>query len=324
MQLLTDLQKNALEIQNMLPGKQGVTIHSAVMEKLGNAPMDRVKPPAAKIGLKDFDEKFQVFAPSKFVVVGGRPGMGKSIFAQHLTWAMGMQEKHSLFFSLEMSSAELATRTLSAQSAFANCKTDQSVILNALYAEGSAKQMELQSVASELENSTFWIYDEPNTTIEGIFAKAQKHRNQHGQLSLVVIDYLQLINATDPKQVREQQVAHISRQCKLYAKSLNCCVVALCQLSRAVEQRGGGCVPCLSDLRESGSIEQDADCVIFPYRPWYYHITEDEQGNSSENLMRILVEKNRGGKTGHADVDVDLSTAYLSDRDSGLQNNLDW
>jgi replicative DNA helicase len=164
---------------------------------------------------------------------------------------------------------------------------------------------------AELAASGLLIDDTPAISIGELRAKVAKAVAEHG-VRIVYVDYLQLM-AGDQKGNREQEIGSISRGLKLIAKENNVPVIALAQLSRAVETRGGDKKPQLNDLRESGSIEQDADLVIFLYRAEYYKITEDDMGNPTAGLTEVLIEKHRNGATMGVVVQSDMRTGRYSD-----------
>ncbi len=148
-----------------------------------------------------------------------------------------------------------------------------------------------------LETAPLFIDDTPSLSIFDLRAKARRLASQHN-IKMIIIDYLQLMTAggTQKGGNREQEISTISRNLKALAKELNVPVIALSQLSRAVETRGGSKRPILSDLRESGAIEQDADMVLFLYRPEYYGLTEDEEGNSTAGIAEVIIAKHRNGE----------------------------
>ena len=163
----------------------------------------------------------------------------------------------------------------------------------------SKSEREIMAAKVEvLNDAPLFIDDTPQLTIFELRAKCRRLKQQHPDLSLIVIDYLQLMQAGgEMTRVgnREQEISTISRQLKALSKELNLPVLALSQLSRAVETRGGSKEPQLSDLRESGAIEQDADIVMFIYRPEYYHLDQDADGHSTEGLAEINLAKHRSG-----------------------------
>ncbi len=193
-------------------------------------------------------------------------------------------------FSLEMSATQLMLRLISAEAEIDSNKLRKGKLEN-------HEWVQLHQKIKNLSNAPIYIDDTPALSILEMRAKCRKLKAQYN-IGLVIIDYLQLMTADGGNSVkgnREQEIAAISRAMKNLAKEINVPVIALSQLSRAVETRGGDKRPQLSDLRESGSIEQDADMVMFLYRPEYYKITHDEQGNSTEGLGEVIIAKNRSG-----------------------------
>ncbi len=193
-------------------------------------------------------------------------------------------------FSLEMSATQLMLRLISAEAEIDSNKLRKGKL-------ESHEWVQLHKKITNLSNAPIYIDDTPALSILEMRAKCRKLKAQYN-IGLVIIDYLQLMTADGGNSVkgnREQEIAAISRAMKNLAKEINVPVIALSQLSRAVETRGGDKRPQLSDLRESGSIEQDADMVMFLYRPEYYKITQDENGNSTEGLGEVIIAKNRSG-----------------------------
>lgn len=214
------------------------------------------------------------------IIIAGRPGSGKTAIALSLTIGASQLSK-VLFMSLEMSSEELAKRYISY---FAN-------IENFKIRSGNLKVNEHQHIANSLYQLTtdFYVDDDAKSSINDIRAKAQLHKAKHG-LNIIIIDYLQLVKGT--KANREQEIAEISRNLKIMAKELGITVICLAQLNRNSEQRADK-RPMLSDLRESGSIEQDADVVMFPFRPQYYM----QEQTDIESDAELIIAKNRHGST---------------------------
>jgi replicative DNA helicase len=213
------------------------------------------------------------------IVIAGRPAMGKTALALSLTKDFAATGGKALFLSLEMSNEQLAKRYLSIIGAIPNYKVRN----------GALKENDIDRLCNIANSQTinFYIDDDPETSIADIKAKVKQHKGKHG-LDLLVIDYIQLIKGT--KQNREQEVAEISRNLKLLAKELSITVIILAQLSRASETRQDK-RPLLSDLRESGAIEQDADSVLFPFRPAYY---QDEKPVIED--AELIIGKNRNGE----------------------------
>jgi replicative DNA helicase len=226
---------------------------------------------------------------SDLVVLAARPGMGKTAFVLSMARNMAVDfKKPTAIFSLEMSGVQLVTRLIASETGLEAEKLKR----------GQLEQYEWQQLNARLGNLTgapLFIDDTPALSIFELRAKCRRLKAQH-DIQLVIVDYLQLMSGgTDNRGNREQEISNISRSMKSLAKELNIPVITLSQLSRAVETRGGSKRPILSDLRESGAIEQDADMVLFIYRPEYYGLTEDEQGNSTEGLAQLIIAKHRNG-----------------------------
>ena len=218
------------------------------------------------------------------IICAGRPGMGKSAIA--LTWALLASERYKvLFLSLEMSVDQLARRILTHETHIENYK----IRSNSL-SQGHIDRIVEYTIS---DNPVLWLDDDTSLRIDKLLGKLKIHQQKHG-LDLLVVDYIQLMKGT--KQNRQEEVAEISRNLKLMAKELGICIIALSQLSRAVEQRSDH-RPMLSDLRESGAIEQDADAILFPYRPCYY---QDEKPETED--AELMIAKNRHGECVTIDV----------------------
>jgi len=194
-------------------------------------------------------------------------------------------------FSLEMASVQLVNRMISAEAELEGEKIKKGNLADHEWAQ-------LVHKTSRLSSAPIFIDDTPALSILELRAKCRRLKAEHN-VQLIVIDYLQLMRGEQGGN-REQEIASISRALKGIAKELNVPVLALSQLSRGVETRGGDKRPQLSDLRESGSIEQDADIVMFLYRPEYYKITVDEEGMPTQGMGEVIVAKHRNGSTGTA------------------------
>ena len=246
-------------------------------------------------GIQKLDHLYGGYQKGHMIVKAGRPAMGKS--AQALCEASHMaieQGKSVLFFSLEMTSLELMRRLIAINTEIPLTRMQEG---NMSASDWTA----YNTHASIIMDSKIKIIDTPGLSLNSIRRIAKKHAMRFG-LDAIYIDYLQLITHFTKGGNREQEISIISRSLKALAKELNVPLIALAQLSRAVESRGGAKKPMLSDLRESGSIEQDADSVQFLYRPEYYGITEDEDGNDLRDKGFILIAKNRHGST--KDIDM--------------------
>jgi replicative DNA helicase len=241
-------------------------------------------------GFFDLDKVTAGWQRSDMIVIAARPAMGKTAFV--LSMARNTAVDHGMgvaFFSLEMSAVQLVKRLISSEA-----RLDASKLRKGDLREDEFQQ--LHSRISKLATAPLFIDDTPGINIFDLRAKCRRLKMQH-DIQLIIIDYLQLMTAGTGKGPgnREQEISSISRSIKEIAKELNVPVIALSQLSRSVEQRGGEKRPQLSDLRESGAIEQDADIVSFIYRPEYYGFMQDENGNSNEGVGEIIIAKHRNG-----------------------------
>ncbi|MTB53077.1 replicative DNA helicase [Lewinella sp. W8] len=258
---------------------------------------ENAEAPGLSSGYKSLDRVTTGFHPGDLILVAARPAMGKTAFAMGLGRNVARRkDKGVLIFNLEMSKDQCHGRNLSAESGVpGNRLRDWS----RLRKDKVARDL-MHEANAKIKTWSLFIDDTPGITLSKVRAKARETARKMAKkgtpLSMIIIDYLQLMGTNAKKgQNREQEVAGISRGLKALAKELEVPVIALSQLSRAVEARGGDKRPQLSDLRESGSQEQDADMVMFLYRPEYYKITEDEQGNSLLGMAEVIVGKNRHG-----------------------------
>lgn len=236
-------------------------------------------------GFINFDEKTSGFNPSDLVILAARPSMGKTAFALNLALNAAMKsEKSVLIFSLEMSSSQLLQRLLAVQSQIGLQK-----IRNGFLEDDEWGRIGIAS--GQLASSNINIADVPNVNVLEIRAMARRLKAM-GKLDMIVIDYLQLIKGTGRGDNRQQEISDISRSLKGIARELNIPIIALSQLSRAPEQRADR-RPILSDLRESGAIEQDADMVVFLYRDDYYNEESEDKG-----ITEVIIGKQRNGPVG--------------------------
>jgi replicative DNA helicase len=239
-------------------------------------------------GFRDLDEMTSGLQPSDMIILAARPAMGKTSFALTLARNTASYGKGVAVFSLEMSSVQLVTRLISSETGLTSDKLRK----------GKLAQHEWQQLTAKVEDLTkapIFIDDTPAISIFELRAKCRRLKSKEN-IQLIVIDYLQLMTAGGKGGNREQEISTISRSLKGLAKELDVPIIALSQLSRQVETRTGHKRPMLSDLRESGAIEQDADIVMFLYRPSYYGFTEDEEGNSVEGITELIIAKHRNGK----------------------------
>jgi len=240
-------------------------------------------------GYSSLDRITSGWQNSDLVIIAARPSMGKTAFVLSMSRNITVNHGKSVaFFSLEMSSLQLVTRLISSETELGSEKLRS----------GNLKDYEWQQLEhkiTNLEKARLFIDDTPAISLFELRSKCRKLKTREN-IDLVIIDYLQLM--TGPKETkgnREQEVSTISRGLKAIAKELNLPIIALSQLNRSVEMRSGDKKPQLSDLRESGAIEQDADIVMFIHRPEKMGITEDHEGNSTKGLAELVIAKHRNG-----------------------------
>lgn len=237
-------------------------------------------------GFIDYDELTGGLQPNSLVVIGARPGMGKTSFAMSMAANAAIKEQLPvLFVSLEMSKLELTQRLLCMEA-----KVDSKKIRTGKLSEDEWRRV--AAATPRFSSARLWIDDNAQATVMDIRAKARRVTQQEGQLGMVVVDYLQLMTGRGRAENRQNEVAEISRGLKVLARELECPVVALSQLNRGLETRLDK-RPVLSDLRESGSLEQDSDVVIFLYRDEQYNPDTPDRGTAE-----VLVTKHRAGPTG--------------------------
>lgn len=267
-------------------------------------------------GFSKVDRVTSGWQPSDLIILAARPGMGKTAFV--LSMARNISVDHGkavAVFSLEMSSVQLITRLISSETGLSSEKLRKGNL-------DDHEWQQLLTKVKNLEKAPLFIDDTPAISVFDLRAKCRRLVAQHN-VGMVIIDYLQLMTAGGGKGGgnREQEISTISRSLKSIAKELNVPVIALSQLSRAVETRGGDKRPLLSDLRESGAIEQDADIVCFIYRPEYYDITEWPDGSPSEGQAEFIIAKHRNGGLDNVRLRFQGHMAKFSDleEDEGLE-----
>lgn len=238
-------------------------------------------------GFVDLDALTSGFQPSELVIVAARPSMGKTAFCLNLAAHAAIEAKVGIaIFSLEMSKEALVQRLLTAEA-----RVDSQRVRRAALRDTDFTY--LARAAGILQSCPIWIDDTPAITLLEMRSKARRLKAEH-DIGLIIVDYLQLMRSPEYAENRVQEISDVSRSLKGLARELEVPVVALSQLSRASEQRGGERKPILSDLRDSGAIEQDADLVIFIHRPEYY----DRDDESKRGIAEIMLAKNRNGPTG--------------------------
>jgi replicative DNA helicase len=245
-------------------------------------------------GFEKLDKITSGWQPSDLIIIAARPGMGKTAFVLSMARNIAIDFGQPVaLFSLEMSSVQLITRLISSETGLSSEKLRTGKLEKHEWEQLSTK-------VKDLEKAPLYIDDSPSLSIFDLRAKARRLSSQHG-IKLIIVDYLQLMTAGGSNGKgggnREQEISTISRNLKALAKELEVPVIALSQLSRAVETRGSSKRPLLSDLRESGAIEQDADIVSFIYRPEYYKIDEwdDQEQTPTDGQAEFIIAKHRNG-----------------------------
>ena len=272
-------------------------------------------------GFTKLDALTSGWQPTDLIIIAARPGMGKTAFVISMAKNMAIDFNHGVaLFSLEMSSVQLITRMISSETGLTSEKLRK----------GNLEPHEWEQLnvkVKKLSDAPIYIDDTPALSIFDLRAKARRLESQH-DVKILIIDYLQLMTAGGAGGNREQEISMISRNLKALAKELDVPVIALSQLSRSVETRGGSKRPLLSDLRESGAIEQDADIVSFIFRPEYYGMTEwdDDDHSPCEGQGEFIVAKHRNGGldnirlkfTGHLAKFSDLEEGFSSEFQSSM------
>jgi replicative DNA helicase len=295
-ELLDDSEKRLFEIKNESMTKSYDTVNdliSKAIKEIENMQTDVEGLTGVPTGFTELDRLTAGWQKSDLIILAARPGMGKTAFVLSMARnAAVLGKKKVALFSLEMSSLQLTKRLISSEA-----ELDADKLRTGKLADHEWQQ--LHTKISAIEEADIFIDDTPALTVLDLKAKARRLKRQRN-IDVIIIDYLQLMRAEEGNKTagnREQEISYISRSLKGLAKELDIPVIALAQLSRQVEQRQDK-RPMLSDLRESGSIEQDADLVTFIYRPEYYGITQDEEGNDITGLTEIIIRKHRNGSPG--------------------------
>jgi len=287
--ILEEAEKKVFEITNSKSTSDFVPIRQVVknaVEKIGIAARTDGVVTGVATGFTDLDFKTAGLQPSDLILIAARPSMGKTAFvlnvAQHICFK---DKKGAVIFSLEMSKEQLVNRLLSLES-----HVDSKSIRN-----GNVSSKDWEGIiegASVIGESKLIIDDTPGISIGELRSKCRKYKAENKDLSVIIIDYLQLMSGSGRTDSRQQEISDISRSLKSLARELNLPVIALSQLSRAVEKRDDH-RPMLSDLRESGAIEQDADVVMFLYRDDYYNPDTEKKG-----IAEVIIAKQRNGPIG--------------------------
>lgn len=294
--LLDKAEQNLFSISETSLRRNFEDMHSLVqqaIEDIESAKNSETHFRGVPSGFSELDRITSGWQKSDLVILAARPSMGKTALALSMARNMSVDFKKPMaFFSLEMSAVQLVTRLISSESEIVSGKLKS----------GNLAEHEWEQLNAKIRNlseAKLFIDDTPALSIFELRAKCRRLKQQHN-IEMVFIDYLQLMTAGgDNKGNREQEISQISRSLKALAKELDVPVLALSQLSRAVETRPGSSKrPILSDLRESGAIEQDADLVLFIYRPEYYKIDQFEDGSSTAGVTEVIIAKHRNGAVG--------------------------
>lgn len=295
--LMQEAESKLFEISQRNVKKDVTQINPVIKEALNLLEIAANRPEGLsglQTGFTDLDKITSGWQNSDLVIIAARPAMGKTAFVLSMAKNMAVTYNYPIaLFSLEMSNVQLVNRLI-----VNTCEIPGEKIKNGQLAPYEWEQLDFK--IKELYDAPLYIDDTPSLSVFELRTKARRLVREHG-VKMIIIDYLQLMNASGMNfGSREQEVSTISRSLKGLAKELNIPIIALSQLNRGVESRTGneGKRPQLSDLRESGAIEQDADMVCFIHRPEYYKIFEDEKGNSLIGLAEVIIAKHRNGATG--------------------------
>jgi len=294
-QMIYDVRKGR---ENSGPTKVSEIIVQDVYNKLAQLTgKDKEKYKGIPTGFGMLDKYITGLNKSDFILIGARPAMGKTSFALNLAQNITMNaRKKCIFFSLEMTKEQLAERLLSAQAGVESQKLKTGELTN-------DEWVRLGNAAGQFNDVELYLDDTSSITVPEIKSRTRRMKN----VDCIIIDYLGLISSASKKENRVQEVSEITRNLKMMAKDLKIPVVCCAQLSRGTEGHGKNHKPQLSDLRESGSIEQDADIVMFLYREDYYRneVDEDKQDDIDANKTELIVAKNRHGATGTIEMTFD-------------------
>lgn len=310
-ELTEKAEKQVLEFGDIAYNESGQSLSDISQDWIKEVEsISRGRIDGVKTGISSLDNVTNGFHNSDLIIIAARPGMGKSStmvqFAKHFanTGPVGI-------FSLEMSCHQIFSKFIGNTTGLNSSK----------FRSGYVGSKDWQKINDGLSDDVFgniFVDDEPGLTPFGFRSKARRLKKKHG-IQAIIVDYLQLMEVTDKGMSREQQVSKISRNSKKVAKELNIPVIALSQLSRAVEHRGGWKIPTLSDLRESGSLEMDSDQVIFKWWPKGYGFNEDHNGQLTEGYTYFFIAKNRHGPLGEVSIRFDETTSRLWD-ESDIQD----
>ena len=291
--LIGSAEKELFEVSDKVVKSDYVPIDDLLadaFERIGELQRNRNKLRGLKTGFRDLDKKTAGLQKGDLIIVGARPAMGKTTFAQNLTYNIATMNGKTgvLFFSMEMSASEIVDRIVSDVSGVDNWKIRTGNISDEEFSR-------IRDAMGEMDELPIYIDDTSSMTVTELRNKARRAVHDHN-IGIIIVDYLQLIQGSDRyKGNRVQEVTEVSRGLKILARELNIPVVALAQLSRNVTGRDNP-RPLLSDLRDSGSIEQDADLVMFLHRPDYYKTNDDNYEDT--HITELIIAKHRHGAIG--------------------------
>lgn len=305
--LLDETEAAIFALRNTTKQHTEINASQAVLDTLAIIDENQRGNTGISTGVRALDKILGGWIKGKMIVIAGRPGMGKTAMAVH-AFIQAAEAGHPVcYITLEMPASELTMRMLSAYSG-----VDSEAIH---HGKLSQKQLaDITTAADRIAQLPIHFIDAATLKPQELRARLRRMVQKHG-IKLAILDYLQLMEGQSRRSGdnREQEVSEISRAVKATTKELNIPVLALSQLSRAVETRGGAKRPMLSDLRDSGSVEQDADIVAFLYRPEYYNILEDEKGQPTEGITEFIVAKKRYGQLGTVLMQFDKAHCRFTD-----------
>ncbi|MDR0748404.1 MAG: DnaB-like helicase C-terminal domain-containing protein [Tannerellaceae bacterium] len=283
--------KKLLYEDERFAANDAIPVAELVGENLRRLKTDAPRGDVFNSGFQQLDSVMGGFLPGEFIVVGGRPAMGKTTFLVDLSLNIS-KTVPLLFVSLDFPGEQLANRFIASLSEVPIRRIQQGTM-------SEAEWERIDAVEKAFAGRRLFVLDNRNNAISAIKAHCEKQISENG-VKVIVVDYLQLISSSRRWRQRVDEVSLVSRELKNMAREHNVCVIASSSLNRGPEYRIGieGKHPQLADLRESGAIEQDADKVIMVHRPEYYRISEDEKGNSLIGIAEFIVAKNRNGATG--------------------------
>lgn len=296
LELLQDMQARLLQISTRNAKNKARSIQEIVREFFRNLELKSKQPEGKALsglptGLVDLDRILGGMEGGDLIIIAGRPGMGKTSLALGIFKTIVLERnKPAAFFSLEVKDTKLIAALVSMMTGIDNDRIKKGRIAD-------HEWHPLNNAQTTLEKAPLLIDDTASVSYIDLRSRCLSLKTTHPDLALIVVDYLQLMSGVKKGDKRMDEISVISRNLKLIAKEIDVPLIALSQLSRDVEKRGGSKRPILSDLRESGSIEQDADKVLFVFRPEYYGMMEDEEGRPTAGVAEVIVSKNRDGDT---------------------------